>query len=87
MEYLFAGLLVCEADAVIGLHDALASPLAHSAAKVCLVALAHGALGAVCLHEFALSADLPGSSGGSSQHGTHRKSTQEWTRDGPDSKV
>ncbi len=47
---LLAGLLVREAHAVVGLHDAITSPLAHCPAQVGLVALAHGALRAEGLH-------------------------------------
>lgn len=47
---LLAGLLVREAHAVVGLHNAVASPLAHGPTQVGLVALAHGALGAEGLH-------------------------------------
>ena len=45
MVDLLAGLLVREAHAVIGLHDAVPRPLPYRTAQVCLVALAHGALG------------------------------------------
>lgn len=42
--------LVGEAGLVVCLHDALASPVAHSRAQVCLVALAHFALATESLH-------------------------------------
>lgn len=41
--------LIGEAGLIVCLHDALASPVAHSRAQVCLVALAHFAFAAESL--------------------------------------
>lgn len=43
--------LIGEAGLVVCLHDALARPVAHSRAQVCLVALAHFAFAAESLQQ------------------------------------
>lgn len=54
----FARVLVGEAHAVVCLHDAVAGPLAHGAAQVCLVAGAHWALATVRLHSHSPFSDI-----------------------------
>lgn len=44
VENLFTTLFVRKAHTIISFHDTLPGPFAHGAAKVGLVALAHGAL-------------------------------------------